>query len=150
MPSCAVTSPPLATRRSSFGSRAARWRSSSPARRPSSASSKRASCSRRTLRPATLGSPAWPPLSASTTARACHLLVLKPTRFVPAASPTASYAWIAGLASADRLDDRARFDELLRSLGTEPLPPSAAGLALLAELVARHTGPDGNAALARA
>jgi tetratricopeptide (TPR) repeat protein len=83
-------------------------------------------------------------------ARTAPELGLEQASFVLLADPTASDAWIAGLAAADRLDDRARFAELLRSLGTDPLPPSAAGLALLAELVARHTGPDGSAALTRA
>jgi hypothetical protein len=83
-------------------------------------------------------------------ARAAPELGLEQASFVLYADPTVSDAWIAGLAAADALGDRARFDELSRGLAAEPLPPSAAGLALLAELLTRHAGPDGSAALARA
>jgi hypothetical protein len=69
---------------------------------------------------------------------------------VLAADPSASDAWIAGLAAADALGDAARFDAIARQLDPEPLPPSAAGLALLGEIVRRHVGPDGGAALTRA
>jgi len=69
---------------------------------------------------------------------------------VLAADPSASDAWIAGLAAADELGDRERFELMLRALAPEPLPPSALGLELLAELVARHTGGDGRAALSQA
>ena len=82
--------------------------------------------------------------------RSAPELGLEQASFVLAADPTASDAWIAGLAAADALGDRTRFDELARLLDPEPLAPSAAGLELLAEVVARHTGPDGRAALARA
>ncbi len=83
-------------------------------------------------------------------AQAAPELGLAQATFVLRADPTASDAWIAGLAAADELGDRARFDELTRALATDPLPPSAEALALLGELLARHAGPDGSAAFARA
>lgn len=66
------------------------------------------------------------------------------------ADPSASDAWIAALAAADALGDRARFAELLPLLAAEPQPPSDAALVLLGELVARHAGNDGERALAEA
>jgi Tfp pilus assembly protein PilF len=69
---------------------------------------------------------------------------------VLSADPSATDAWIAGLAAADELGDRERFELVLRTLAPEPLPPSTLGLELFAKLVARHTGEDGRAALTRA
>jgi tetratricopeptide (TPR) repeat protein len=83
-------------------------------------------------------------------AKAAPALAIDEASAVLAADPTATDAWIAGLSAADALGDSGRFDEILRALGPEPLPPSALGLALLGELVARHTGDDGRTALARA
>jgi tetratricopeptide (TPR) repeat protein len=83
-------------------------------------------------------------------AKAAPELGLEQARFVLAADPTASDAWIAGLTAADALADHAHFDEVARALAPEPLPPSSAALALLGELLARHVGPDGGAAFARA
>jgi tetratricopeptide (TPR) repeat protein len=83
-------------------------------------------------------------------ARAAPSLGLEQASFVLAADPTATDAWIAGLAAADALADRAGFETILRTLAPEPLPPSATGLELLREIVARHAGEDGRTALARA
>jgi Tfp pilus assembly protein PilF len=87
---------------------------------------------------------------ALTLARMAPALALEQASSVLAADPSASDAWIAGLTAADALGDRARFDAILHELSPEPQPPSALGLELFAELVARHTGDDGRAALARA
>ncbi len=78
------------------------------------------------------------------------LLGLEQAGAVLAADPTESDAWVAGLAAADELGDRERFRELLGMLAPDPLPPSPRALALFAELLARHAGDDGRAALARA
>lgn len=83
-------------------------------------------------------------------ARTAPLLGVEQASAVLAADPTDSDAWIAGLAAADELGDAQRFDEILRALAPDPLPPSAPALALFAEIVARHAGDDASAALARA
>ena len=83
-------------------------------------------------------------------ARAAPALGLEQASSVLAADPTASDAWIAGLFAADALADARAFETVSRALGPEPLPPSALGLELLTELMRRHTGDDGRAALAHA
>jgi Tfp pilus assembly protein PilF len=77
-------------------------------------------------------------------------LALTQAEAVLAADPTTSDAWIAGLAAADALGDAARFARVAPLLDREPQPASAEALLLLAEVVRRHTGPDGSAALSRA
>jgi tetratricopeptide (TPR) repeat protein len=83
-------------------------------------------------------------------AKAAPTLALEQASALVAADPTASDAWIAGLVAADALGDGARFAELCRALDPQPLPPSALGLTLFAELLARRTGEGGRAALAQA
>jgi len=83
-------------------------------------------------------------------ARTAPRLGLEQAEMVLAADPTNSDAWIAALAAADALGDQKRFGEVLGLLAPKPLPPSAAGLALFTEVLARHAGDDGRAALAHA
>jgi len=77
-------------------------------------------------------------------------LALLEGRAVLLADPTASDAWIAALAAADTLGDQAEFARLLPLLDAEPFAPSDTALALLGELVARHTGAEGQRALVEA
>jgi len=77
-------------------------------------------------------------------------LALAEAETVLRADPTASDAWIAGLAAADALADHERFATLLTELDPDPLPPSRAALALLGALVQRHAGNDGARALTQA
>ena len=63
------------------------------------------------------------------------------------ADPTESDAWVAALTAADALADREAFARILPLLDREPRLPSNTGLILLVELLARHTGADGRAAL---
>ena len=83
-------------------------------------------------------------------AKAAPLLGLEQASSVLAADPSASDAWIAGLTAADELGDRPRFELILRALAAVPSRPSALGLELFVELVARHTGDEGQRALTRA
>jgi tetratricopeptide (TPR) repeat protein len=77
-------------------------------------------------------------------------LALEQATLVLAADPSDSDAWIAALAAADELGDEGRFEETLRALDAEPLPPSPRALAVLAKLVLRHAGSEGAAALGEA
>lgn len=88
---------------------------------------------------------AWRALDVSS-----HAAALEQASLVLAADPTNSDAWIAALVAADELGDELRFEEALRSLDTEPLPPSPRARAAFERLVARHAGPDAAAAFERA
>jgi tetratricopeptide (TPR) repeat protein len=88
---------------------------------------------------------AWRALDVSS-----HAAALEQASLVLAADPSDSDAWIAALTAADELGDERRFDEALRSLDPEPLPPSPRARAALERLVARHVGPDAAAAFERA
>jgi tetratricopeptide (TPR) repeat protein len=83
-------------------------------------------------------------------ARRAPVLGLAQGEAVLLADPTESDAWIAALTAADALADRGSFERILSLLDREPLPPSNTGLALLGELLARHTGGDGQKALLEA
>lgn len=83
-------------------------------------------------------------------ARRAPALGLAQGEAVLLADPTESDAWIAALTAADALADRASFERLLPLLDPEPLPPSNRGVAFLGELLARHTGGEGQKALLQA
>jgi tetratricopeptide (TPR) repeat protein len=80
-------------------------------------------------------------------ARRAPALGLAQAEAVLLADPTESDAWIAALTAADAVADRTSFERILPLLDPAPLPASTTGLALLGELLARHTGNDGQKAL---
>lgn len=66
-----------------------------------------------------------------------------------AADPEDTEAWSFALAAADLLNDEPRFEKILLELGENPLPPSPAALARLAEVIGRRCGAEAAAALTR-